>query len=261
MKRRFDGQVALVTGASTGIGAEFARQLAAAGANIMAVARSADKLDALASEIRSREGVAVTPIAMDLSAPNSPEALYAALRKKQLDVDIVVNNAGVGYHGDVLGADPERMRAQIDLNVNAVVGITMRFLPAMVERGHGAILNISSVGAFQPVPHMAVYGASKAFVLSFSEAVWAEVAALGVHVLAVIPGDTETPFFESAGGGDFVGKRRSVEQVVGTAIRAMSGRKASVIDGRMNAFVSRFVTRMLPERVLIAAAERTTHVD
>ena len=189
--------VTLITGASTGIGAEFARQFAARGHDLVVVARSADKLNDLAAQLRAAHGVDVTVLAMDLSLPTAAGELWQRTNRLGLEIAVLVNNAGFGTHGDVADADPQRLEEAIELNCRTLVGATARYLPQMRARGAGTIINVASTAAFQPLPKMAVYGASKAFVLSFTEALWAEERKHGVRVLAVCPGLTDTPFFEA----------------------------------------------------------------
>jgi uncharacterized protein len=254
----------LITGASTGIGAEFARQFAALGHDLVVVARSADKLDDLAAQLRAAHGVAVTVLAMDLSLPTAAEELWQQTNRLGIEIDVLVNNAGFGTHGDIAGTDPQRLEAAIELNCRTVVGTTARYLPQMRARGAGTIINVASIAAFQPLPKMAVYGASKAFVLSFTEALWAEERTHGVRVLAVCPGLTDTPFFELAGdaaataasGSAARALTRSPRQVVDATMRALAGRKPSFVDGVANAFVARVVTRALPRRMAIAVSGR-----
>jgi len=256
--------VTLITGASTGIGAEFARQFAARGHDLVVVARSADKLDQLAAQLREAHGVDVTVISMDLSLPTAAGDLWQRTNDLGLDVDVLVNNAGFGTHGDVADADPERLEDAIELNCRTLVGTTARYLPRMRAKGTGTIINIASTAAFQPLPKMAVYGATKAFVLSFTEAVWAEERKHGIRVLAVCPGLTDTPFFELAGeaaagaasGSAASAFTRSPQQVVEHTFRALGGRKPSFVDGIANAFVARVLTRLVPRRLVIAVSGR-----
>ena len=252
--------VTLITGASTGIGAEFAEQFAARGDDLVVVARSADKLDALAARLRTAHGVEITVLAMDLSLPTAAGELWRETDRLGLEISVLVNNAGFGTHGDVADADPQRLEEAVELNCRTVVGTTVRYLPQMRARGEGTIINVASIAAFQPLPKMAVYGASKAFVLSFTEALWAEERAHGIRVLAVCPGLTDTPFFALAGdaaataasGAAASAVTRSPRQVVEATMRALSGRKPSFVDGIANAFVARVVTRVLPRRASIA---------
>ncbi|MBU3751112.1 MAG: SDR family oxidoreductase [Mycobacterium sp.] len=254
----------LITGASTGIGAEFARQFAAQGHDLVMVARSAERLDALAERLRGAHGVNVTVLPMDLSGPGAAAELWRQTTERGLEIDVLVNNAGVGTHSDVADADPERLEAEVGLNCAALVGATARYLPPMRARGRGTVINVASIGAFQPLPKMAVYGATKAFVLSFTEALWAEERGHGIRVLAVCPGLTDTPFFELAGetaadaasGSAAVALTRSPEQVVAHTLRALSGRAPSVVDGAANAFVARVLNRVLPRRAVIAITGR-----
>jgi hypothetical protein len=219
-------------------------------------ARSRARLDELADTVRSDHGVQVVVLDRDLAVPGSGDELVAELTARRIAIDILINNAGFGAHGDLVDADPARLDAMTSLNVSTVVGLTTRLLPGMVERKAGAIVNVASTAAFQPVPHMAAYGATKAFVLNFSRAVWAENRTTGVDVLALSPGATDTEFFRVAGEVAAVGARRSTEQVVQTALRALAQGRPSVVDGRRNAFVA-WLSPRSPERLSIAIAERS----
>lgn len=254
----------LITGASTGIGAEFARQFAARGDDLVVVARSADKLEELAAGLRRSHGVAVSVIAMDLSVPAAAGDLFGRTTELGLDVDVLVNNAGFGTHADVAEADPQRLEDEVDLNCRTLVGTTARYLPAMRARGAGTIINIASTAAFQPLPQMAVYAATKSFVLSFTESVWAEERKHGIRVVAVCPGLTDTPFFELAGGAAATAASgraaraftRTPQQVVAHTLAELSGGKPSFVDGRANAVVIRGLNRVLPRRAVIAISRR-----
>jgi short-subunit dehydrogenase len=256
--------VALITGASTGIGAEFARQFAARGHDLVVVARSADKLNDLAARLRGAHGVEVTVLAMDLSIPTAADELWQRTNGLGLEINVLVNNAGFGTHGDIAEVDPKRLEEAIGLNCLTLVGTTARFLPQMRARGAGTIVNVASMAAFYPLPKMAVYGASKAFVLSFTEAVWAEERKHGVRVFAVCPGLTDTPFFGLAGDAAASAASssaaraltRTPQQVVDATMRALSGRTPSFVDGAANAFVARVLIRMMPRRMAIAVFGR-----
>ena len=248
--------VTLITGASSGIGEEFSRRYAAKKHELVLVARRQDKLDALAEELREEHGVEVTTISLDLSEPDAAQRLWNETDRRGLHVDVLVNNAGFGTGKDVADDAPERLEQEVRLNCLAVVGLTARYLPAMRKRGNGTIINISSAAAFQPMPHMAVYGATKAFVLSFTEALWRETRRDGIRVLAVCPGSTDTPFSQVADEGTVVGRLRSTRQVLDTTMRALRGSGPSVVDGLGNAVVARFLTRVLPKRALLAAVDR-----
>jgi short-subunit dehydrogenase len=251
----FTGQTALVTGASTGIGAVFAQELAARGAHLILVARRGDALKAMAEEITEGHGVRVDVLPADLAEPGAGEKLAGRVAELGRAVDVLVNNAGFATHGDVAAADPARLGDQVQLNCAAVVDLTARFLPAMTARGSGAIINVASTAAFQPVAHMAVYAATKAFVLSFTEALWGETRATGVEVLAISPGATDTPFFDTAGDDAALGARRRPEDVVATTLRALAKGRPSVVDGAANAVLAT-LGRFLPRRAAIHIAER-----
>lgn len=254
--------VTLITGASTGIGAEFARQFAARGDDLVLVARSVGKLEALAAQLRAASGVEVTVIAMDLSEPNAAADLFEATTRLGLEVSVLVNNAGAGTHADVADADPQRLEREVELNCRTLVGTTARYLPQMRARGSGTIINMASTAAFLALPKMAVYGASKGFVLSFTEALWEEERRHGIRVLAVCPGVTDTPFFEAAGESavaaaslsDKLRVTRTPKQVVDSTMRALDSRKSSVVDGALNAVVWRGLTRVVPTRVMLAVS-------
>jgi uncharacterized protein len=180
---------ALVTGASSGIGEAITRRLAAAGVPVVVVARRADRLAALAAEL---PGVEV--LAADLERPDGLARVAARLRDVARPVDLLVNNAGFGTSGPVASIDADRSGREIDLNVKALVRLTQEALPGMLDRRRGWILNVSSVAAFQPMPDLAVYGATKAFVSSFTEALHEELRGTGVHATALCPGVTPTEF-------------------------------------------------------------------
>ncbi|HEY6236260.1 MAG TPA: SDR family oxidoreductase, partial [Candidatus Elarobacter sp.] len=186
---------ALITGASSGIGEAFARALAARGEDLVLVARSAERLEALAAELSAKHGVRAHVLPADLSDPKAVDALVAELTARGLTVTTLINNAGFGTHGEFASLDAARERDEVIVNVLAPVQLTHALLPAMVARKSGAIVNVGSTASFQPVPYMAVYGATKAFLLSFSEALAEEVRAHGVRVVALCPGQTDTAFF------------------------------------------------------------------
>jgi len=194
---RYEPSLSLVTGASSGIGAAFARALAARGSDLVLVARREDRLRALASELEAAHGVRCLVVALDLSRPGPGAALMAQLRE-HLDgrlPDLVVNNAGFGIQGLVVATDPDRLAQEVAVDVAAVVDLCRTFVEPMIARGSGVVLNIASTAAYQPVPGMAVYAASKAFVKLFTEALWHEARPHGVTVFAVSPGAVASEFF------------------------------------------------------------------
>lgn len=242
------GKTALITGASSGIGAAFARELAAKGANLILVARRLDRLNKLSAELTEKHGVKVDVIGLDLLSDSSVASLEAQVKKQGIEVDLLINNAGFATSGGFETEDLAKALNEIDLNVKALVSLTHAFIPGMLSRNHGAVINVASTAAFQPVPTMAVYGATKAFVLSFSEALWAEFEDRGIRVLALCPGGTDTEFFEVAGSQGTGSKRESPDQVARVAITELSAKKMkpSVVSGSRNrvlAFMPRLVSR------------------
>jgi len=248
---------ALVTGASGGIGEQFARQLAAHGASLALAARSTDRLYALAAELRQAHPAAsINVITCDLSDPGGPQQLVDDLTAAGTTIDLLVNNAGIGSYGRFASSDTAAAAAQIQLNCTSLVALTSRLLPAMLSRGRGGVINVASTSAFQPVPRMAVYGATKAFVLSFPEALWVETKDTGVHVLALCPGPTSTAFFDTASPDQaFLTRgRQSPQQVVTLALRAFrAGRGPTVISGTANRLSSSGY-RLLPRAAIARIA-------
>jgi short-subunit dehydrogenase len=225
----------LITGASSGIGEVFARKLAARGDNVLLIARSEDKLMTLCNELGRINSIRAQYVAIDLSKPDAPAQLFAETQKRELEIDFLINNAGFGSMGDFTKLDLARELNMIDLNVRALVELTQRFLVPMRERKNGAIINVASTAGFQAVPFMATYAATKAFVLSFSEALWEENRSHGIKVLALCPGVTETGFFEAA-SIDMPAMRavQSADDVVETALRGLKRGKSHIISGWAN---------------------------
>lgn len=191
--------VALITGASAGIGRELARRFAAGGHDLILSARRADELRLLAYDLSKDHGASCHVIPADLADPAAPQHLFDDATARGLTVDVLVNNAGFGVYGPFVGADAARLLAMIQVNVTALAHLTRLFLPGMVQRGHGRVLNVASTAAFQPGPLMAAYYASKAFVLSLSEALSEELRGTGVTVTCLCPGPTRTEFVDAAG--------------------------------------------------------------
>jgi short-subunit dehydrogenase len=253
---QFEGQRVLVTGASSGIGRALAERVAAEGGDLVLVARREGLLREHGEQLASCYGARVEVLAADLGDTGAAARIVDVLAGKGIEIDVLVNNAGLGIHGDLADADPDEVSRQIAVNVTALTELTSLLLPSMVERGRGAILNVASTAAYQPVPHMAVYAATKAYVLSFTRALWSETRGTGVRVLAVSPGATETAFFEVAGESASVGVRRSPEQVVDVAMQALRAGRREVVDGAANRLLARVAAR-LPMRWSIALAERS----
>jgi short-subunit dehydrogenase len=247
--REWSGATAVVTGASSGIGAELATALARRHCDLVLVARREDRLRDLATQLEQAHGIQARVVTADLSVPAEVERLLDAI---DAPIDVLVNNAGFATHGTFVEQDATRLSDEVAVNVGAVVGLTRALLPAMVQRRRGVVLNVASTAAFQPIPYMAVYGATKAFVLSFTEALWGELEGTGVDVLALCPGATDTEFFDVAGESASVGGRQTPSQVAATAMRGLDRRKPppSVVSGIANAWSAR-LPRFLPRRTAI----------
>jgi len=240
-------QVALITGASAGLGAEFARQLARRGTRLVLVARREDRLRTLADEVGNAR-----VIAMDLSAHDAAERLVADLDAAGDEVELLINNAGFGQIGRFASLDAKRQREMIDLNIGTLTDLCRAIAPRMIERNSGGILNIASTAAFQPGPNMAVYFATKAYVLSFSEALHEELKPQGVHVSALCPGPTRTEFGDVAGfGGNGMFDRVAMEApaVVAAGLAGLARNKAVVVPGAINK-IGAASTRFAPRSVV-----------
>ena len=248
----------LVTGASAGIGSELARVFAEQGHDLVLVARSEDRLEALAAELRREHGRHVRVLPRDLLEPGAPEAIYAALSAAGVDVDVLVNNAGVLELGAFDAMPLAALERMIELNTRVLTSLTRLFLPPMRERGRGRILNVASAAAFQPIPALAVYAATKAFVLSLSEALSEELAGTGVTVTAVCPGLTTTAMTDKAKASnpnagyfpDFL--MADAGDVARAAYRACEAGRVIEVPGLTNRVLTdwsrlqpRWVTRML----------------
>lgn len=247
---------ALVTGASAGIGGAIARELAARGHNLVLVARRQERLDELADRLEGEHGVRAHAIACDLSEARTRDRLPRQIAGLGVAVEVLVNNAGFATGGPFHESDPARELQQVRLLVEAVVALTSAFLPAMVERGRGAILNIASTAGMQPMPYSAGYSAAKAYVLAFSEAIHQEVRASGVTVTALAPGPVETEFWELAGWEARGG--RSFEQTVPrTAFISAQDAARAGVKGLESG--ERVVVPGLPMRTAMLASRYVPH--
>jgi short-subunit dehydrogenase len=251
IKERY-GKVALVTGASSGIGAAFCKRFASLGFDVVAVARREERLGALKKELEELYRTTVIPVPLDLAAAGCGEQLAAIVSERGIEVDVLVNNAGFGLLGAFESIPIEKQLEMIGVNCSAVVDLTARFLPAMKARRRGAVIIVSSVVGTIPAPWFATYSATKAFDLYFGEALYAECRGSGVDVLTVLPGLTRTEFQAGAGLREYHAKYRSAEQVVRTACESL-GRKVIVVDGWFNKFMSHGV-RFLPRSVVVAVS-------
>jgi short-subunit dehydrogenase len=248
----YRNKAALVTGASSGIGAVFAHALAARGANLVLVSRREDRLVVLARQLSERHGIRTEVIGADLSVPGVARAVHRRACELELEPEVLVNNAGFATYGLFETTPLERQLEEISLNCKAMVELTYAALPGMLKRRDGAIINVASTAALQPLPHMAIYGATKAFALSFSEALWAENRSRQVRVLAVCPGATDTAFFDVVGAKEAaVGKRMSPSVVVETSLRALDRGNSHIVTGGANRLLG-----MLPRLLSREAATR-----
>jgi uncharacterized protein len=249
-------KTALITGASLGIGEAFTQILAARGMNLVLVARSTDKLRVLAQVLSEQNDIRAEVVPVDLCHEDAAQEVYRRTQALGMTVDLLVNNAGFGTFGSFEALDPEREHEEIMLNVTALVDLTHAFLPGMVVREAGGVINVASIASFQSLPYQAVYGATKAFVLSFSLALWAEYRKMGVRVVALCPGPTSTNFFAELGADvPKLSKMRSPESVVMTGLRALEQGRPYAVDGRRN-FLGAQITHMTPLALTARVFER-----
>ncbi|WP_281885070.1 SDR family oxidoreductase [Paenibacillus sp. YYML68] len=241
----------LITGASSGIGEVFAHELAAKGSHLILTARSESKLNDLAQKLSKKHGIQTEVIVSDLSQAGAPAELYQACIERGRSIDILINNAGFGTHGLFEEQSFDRNHDEIMLNVMAVVELTHLFLPEMLRKRSGVVINVASTAAFQPDPYMAVYGATKAFVLSFTQALWEENRKRGVQFLTLCPGSTETAFFDVLGTNDAsVGKKATPKHVVDVALRSLGTNRSYVVAGSMN-YINSQATRLIPKKIML----------
>ena len=251
----------LVTGVSSGIGLEFARLLASRGHALVLVARSTGKLEALAKELEAAHGTTVTVASIDLGLAGGSQQLWEFTESKSINIDILINNAGSGVYGDHIGLDPAKVGSMLQLNILSLTELCNRYGTAMARRGRGWILNIASTAAYQPTPYFAAYGASKAYVLNFSEALAMELEDRGVVVSCLSPGPSDTAFFSDMDQRGLQvealakGGRRSARAVAEVGLERLFAGKLSSIDGRINALKARSL-RLVP-RAVVARFSKT----
>lgn len=242
------GTTALITGATKGIGRALARELARRGADLILVARSEPDLRQVAGDIRSRHDVTVHTIAADLGTPGGTDRLLAELDGRT--VDLLINNAGIGTAGPFLDGTLARHHSSIDLNITGLTTLTYELGRSMVARGTGGIVNVASTAAFQPMPYQASYAATKAFVLSFTEALAAELRGTGVHVMAAHPGGTETSFFDTSTASINSAFTDSAERVAADILDDYAKQRAASYPGRSTNRAITVVSRFLPRRTV-----------
>jgi short-subunit dehydrogenase len=248
-------ETVLITGASAGIGAALARQFAAGGFDLVLVARSRDRLEALAEALKAEYSVEAMAMPADLSMRGAPKALFDAVRKRRLAVDVLVNNAGVLEMGAFRAMTPERHQELIGLNVATLTDMTSRFLAPMLERGKGRILNVASIAAFQPVPSLATYAATKAYVLSLTESLSEELKGTGVSITALCPGITETGMVDRAREANAAASRLpafmigDVDDVAAQGYAALMSGEVIRVPGALN-FAASLAARAAPKWVV-----------
>jgi short-subunit dehydrogenase len=254
------GSTALVTGASSGIGAEIARALARRGHGVTLVARRRDRLDMLAEELRSTHGVEALTVAADLADPASRDALAAEVEASGKAVEVLVNSAGLGVYGAFADADREHVLQEVRVDVEAPVDLSARYLPGMIQRDRGAIINLSSTSALQPLPYNAGYAAAKSYLLFLSEALHSELAGTGVTVTAILPGPVKTEFQEANDAG-FAERLPSfvwapVDKVAEEIVQAAEKGKRTLIPGGPVVRAAFGPNRFVPKALSIPVAKR-----
>jgi short-subunit dehydrogenase len=249
------GKWALVTGASSGIGWALAQQLAAKGANLLLTARRSDRLKQLAEEVTNRYKVETQIFAADLARPQAPGEIFRFVEQKRLRIELLINNAGFGAYGEFHKMEAQRLLDMVQVNVAAVVHLTHLFLPAMVDRQSGYILIVASTAAFQPVPYISTYAATKGFDLLFAEGIAEEVRRYGVRVCALCPGSTASEFNEVAGQPRLGGPLESNDKVARVGLEALAAGKPRVISGALN-WLSVEAQRLAPRRLVTRVAAR-----
>jgi len=258
---RDNRQTVLITGASAGLGYEFAKLFAYDHYDLVLVARNGPRLQQIAEELHRQFGISAQPVALDLSEPDAPQSLFDQLQREDLPIDVLVNNAGYGKFGEFLENPLAESLGQIQLNIAALTALTRLFLPALVARGSGKIMNVASTAGFQPGPLMAVYYASKAYVISFSEALANELSGSGVSVTCFCPGATDTEFQKRAGteGTRLFKQLRPMDAktVARDGYRALMAGKTLAISGFKNWLLAESV-RFAPRRVVTSISRWVT---
>lgn len=246
----------LITGASSGIGEVFARKLATLGHNLMLVARSEDKLATICNELGRADSIHCEYFALDLTKPDAAAILFAETERRGMEIDFLINNAGFGSLGEFADLNLDLELQMIELNIKALVALTHYYLKPMRERGAGSIINVASTAGFQPVPYMTTYAATKAFVLSFSDALWEENRAHGIKVMALCPGVTDTNFF-AASEMERPPMRisQTPEQVVDVALKGLKKGKGHIVSGWPN-YLMVEAERLVPRSVISRVAGR-----
>src|SRR5882724_1460773 len=254
----YRGSTALVTGASKGLGKVFAEVLASRGMNVVLVARSKDLLSSHAQSLSERYGIRALAIGADLASPRAPFDIQAELARQDVEIDLLINNAGFGLSGSFISHDLKQEETQIQVNVQALMAMTHIIGRSMAARGRGGIINLASNSSFQPLPYMAGYAATKAFVLYFSEAIQHELAEKGVHVMASCPGPTATSFFEGTSTNMASRDFDSSLSVVEKTLESFDRGKSVAYPGRASVRVATLLSRFLPRSLVVRIAALAT---
>jgi len=254
----FRGKWALITGASAGIGANIARELASHGAKIILTARRRERLDQLAAELAARHNTETRIVIADLNDPAAPQQIYNATEGAGIVVDILINNAGLGHYGEFYKLEAEQEYSMVRVNCEAVVRISRLFIPRMVERRRGWMLVVASTASFQPIPYNAVYAATKAFDRFFALALAAEVERFGIKITTLCPSTTETEFFDVSGGGGVFRRLaglQSADEVARKAVVALARGKRTIVPNFKGA-LGAFAVRLAPTRRVTSILEK-----
>jgi short-subunit dehydrogenase len=255
---KWQGKWALVTGASAGIGKALAEELAAGGTNLILTARRRERLDDLARALSTMRKIRAEIFVADLAKPAAPEEILAFTREKNIHIDLLINNAGFGAHGEFSTSDTSRQLEMVQVNCAAVVHLTRLFLPAMIERNSGDILILASTASFQAVPYISTYAATKVFDLFFAEGLAEELRPQGIRVCALCPGSTESEFHEVANQSNVPAsnaRRETAEKVARTGLQALAAGKSYVISGAGN-YLGAHMQRLVPRRVVTSIAAK-----
>ena len=247
------GKWALITGASAGIGVALAKELASGGANLVLTARRQERLEELRRELTTKYNIKIAIFAANLADPSAPEKIYAFTRAQRISIELLVNNAGFGAYGDLPSIEIRRLLDMVQVNCAAVVHLTRLYLPEMVERRSGDILILASTAAFQAVPYITTYAATKAFDLLFAEGLAEEMKPHGIRVCALCPGSTESEFHVVAGQEKFMRKGETAEKVARTGLKALAAGKSYVISGVGN-YLGAHGERLVPRRMVTRIA-------
>lgn len=254
MINKWKGKWALVTGASAGIGVALAEELAAGGTHLVLTARRLDRLQEVAENLRKKHGVQTQVFAADLAEREAPRHIYDFCKEKGLHIDLLINNAGFGQHGELPQVETQRLIDMVEVNCTAVVHLTRLFLPDMVARRSGDILILASTAAFQAVPFISTYAATKAFDLYFAEGLAEEMKPYGIRVCALCPGSTESEFHAVAGQERFTTKNQEpADKVARTGLQALEAGKSYVISGLGN-YLGAHSQRLVPRRMVTRVA-------